>query len=151
MRRQSHFTVPALAVTALVLMLASCGSRNPQRLAEVSVRPPGHSVTYVVNIPPGLIPVDVAHHRTARPISLPSDATGVEVTSDRRTAYIRAGSSLVPLDLRTRVRGRPIAVPAGFLGLRHRPGRAHRIRTRRPFPHSDQSSYCCARAANNRP
>jgi DNA-binding beta-propeller fold protein YncE len=113
MRQQSHFTVPALAITALVLMLASCGSRNAQRLAEVSVRPQGHSMIYVVNIPQGLIPVDVAHQRTARPITLPSNATGIKVTSDRRTAYVGAGNSLVPLDLRTRVRGRPIAVPAG--------------------------------------
>ncbi len=113
MSQQNHFTGPALAVTALALILAGCGSRNPQQLAEATVRPPGHSVLYVVNIPPGLIPVDVAHHRTSRPITLPTDATGVEVASDRRTAYVRVGSSLVPVDLRTRARRPPIAVPPG--------------------------------------
>src|SRR5262245_35702008 len=96
-------------------MLASCGSRIARQLAEASLRPPlpGSSVVYVVNNPPGLIPVDLAHHSTARPIALPSDATGVEVTSDRRTAYVRTGASLVPLDLSTGARGQPIALPAG--------------------------------------
>jgi DNA-binding beta-propeller fold protein YncE len=113
MRQQNRLTGPALAVTALVLMLASCGSRSAQQLAKVNGRPPGHSVIYVVNIPPGLIPVDVAHSRTLGPITLPADATGAEVTPDRRTAYVRVGSSLVPVDLRKGAHGRPIAVPAG--------------------------------------
>lgn len=113
MSQQNRLTGPALAVTALALMLAGCGSGNAQQLAEATVRAPGHSVIYVVNIPPGLIPVDVARHRTSRPITLPSDATGVEVASDRRTAYVRVGSSLVPVDLRTRARRRPIAMPPG--------------------------------------
>ena len=76
----------AFLAAGLALVLASCGSRYARQLADTSVRPPpGDSVVYVVNIPPGLIPVDVAHHRTSRPIALPSDATGVDVTSDRGT------------------------------------------------------------------
>ena len=113
MRQQNHLTGPALAVTALALMLASCGSRNAQHTAEANVARSGHSVIYVVNMPPGLIPVDVAHRRTSRPITLPTDETAVEVTSDRRTAYVRLGSSLVPVNLRTAARGHRIAVPAG--------------------------------------
>jgi hypothetical protein len=113
MSQQNHLIRPAVAVTALALMLASCGSRNAQRLAEASVRPPGHSLVYVVNIPPGLIPVGVGHHRTSRPITLPSDTTGVEVTPDGRMAYAMAGTSLVPIDLSTGATGQPIAVPAG--------------------------------------
>jgi len=107
--------VAALAVTGLALMLAGCGSRNAQQLADISVRQPlpVNSAVYVVNIPPGLIPVDLAHHRTARPIALPNGATAVEVTSDRSTAYVRVGASLVPLDLSSGARGQPIAVPAG--------------------------------------
>jgi len=111
---RNHLMVAALTVTGLALIVASCGSRNAQQLTGASARPPlpGTSVVYVVNIPPGLIPVDAANHRAAKPIALPTDATGVQVTSDRRTAYFRAGSSLVPVDLRTGARGQPIAVRA---------------------------------------
>jgi len=112
MFRRNHTVVATLAVTSLVLMLASCGSRSAQPLGRASARP-GNTTVYVVNIPPGMIPVDVAHHRTLKPIALPSDAMGVEVTSDRRTAYVRLRSSLVPVDLRTGARGKRIAVPAG--------------------------------------
>src|SRR5215469_8953832 len=45
--------------------------------------------------------------------TLPNGATAVEVTSDRSTAYVRVGASLVPLDLSSGARGQPIAVPAG--------------------------------------
>ena len=105
----------SLAVTALALVLASCGSPAVRPSAGASVRSllPGSAVIYLVNIPPGLIPVDLAHHGTLRPIALPSDAIGVQVTSDRRTAYAMVGSSLVPVDLRTGARDQPIAVPAG--------------------------------------
>jgi DNA-binding beta-propeller fold protein YncE len=133
MPQQYHLMRAALAVTALrggrylrnariaflaaglALMLISCGSRNAQQLADASVHPPppGSSVIYVVNIPPGLLPVDLANHRTMRPIALPSDALGVHVTSDRRTAYVMVGTSLVPIDLSTGARGKAIAVPAG--------------------------------------
>jgi DNA-binding beta-propeller fold protein YncE len=104
----------AFLAAGLALMLASCGSRTEQQLTAVSKRPPrpGARLVYVVNIPPGLIPLDLAHHRTSRPITLPSDAMGVDVTSDRRTVYFREGSSLVPVDLRTGARGQPIAVRA---------------------------------------
>jgi DNA-binding beta-propeller fold protein YncE len=115
MRQQDHLVRAALALTALSLMLAGCGSRGAPQLAGPSARPPqaGSSAVYVVNVPPGLIPVDLAHPRTSKRIALPSDATGVEVTSDRRTAYVRVRRSLVPIDLRTGARGRPIAAPAG--------------------------------------
>lgn len=99
----------------LTLILASCGSRSAQHLTGASASPPllVHNVVYVVNVPSGLIPVDLTHHRTARPIALPSNTTGVQVTLDRQTAWVKVGSSLVPTDLSTGVRGRPIAVPAG--------------------------------------
>lgn len=104
----------AFLAAGLALMLTSCGSRSAQHLAGASTRRPlpGRSVVYVVSVPPGLIPVDLAHHRTARPIALPSNTTGVEVTSDRRTAYARVGNSIVPINLSNGARGQPIAVPA---------------------------------------
>jgi DNA-binding beta-propeller fold protein YncE len=105
----------AFLAAGLALILTSCGSRNARQLADASARPPlrGSSVIYVVNIPPGLLPVDLANHRTMRPIALPSDALRIHVTSDRRTAYVMVGTSLVPIDLSTGARGQPIAVPAG--------------------------------------
>jgi hypothetical protein len=104
-----------LAVAGLALTLAGCGSRAAPQLVSATARQPSSpgKVIYVVNIPPGLIPVEVAHNRTGRPIALPSDSTAVEVAPDRRTAFVLAGASLLPIDLATGARGRPIAVPAG--------------------------------------
>jgi DNA-binding beta-propeller fold protein YncE len=102
-------------VAGLALILPGCGSHNARPLADVSTHRslPGSSVVYVVNIPPGLIPVDLAHRRTAKPIALPGDGLAVDLTSDRRTAWVMVGASLVPIDLTTGARGRPIAVPSG--------------------------------------
>jgi hypothetical protein len=75
---------------------------------------PGSSVIYAVNHdPPSLIPVDLAHHATGRPVPLPAGSPGAAVTADRATGYVMVGASLVQIDLTTGAPGGALALPAG--------------------------------------
>jgi DNA-binding beta-propeller fold protein YncE len=98
------------------MALAGCGSRVAPLPKAAGGRPsaPRTSLLYVLDTPPALIPVDLAHHRTGTPITLPGDTIGpVRVTADGRTAYVMVGATLVTVDLATGVRRRPIPVPEG--------------------------------------
>jgi hypothetical protein len=102
-----------LAVVAggLALMLAGCGTDTaPPPQGSGGQLPPGGDVVYVVNAPQ-LIPVDLAHHRTGRPVILPGSSGLVAITPDHRWAYVLSGASLIPVSLITGAAGRPLAVP----------------------------------------
>jgi DNA-binding beta-propeller fold protein YncE len=67
---------------------------------------------YVLD-PPRITPVDLAHHRTGRPVVIPGSVAAalVAVTPDHRRAYVLTGTSLVPVSLITGAAGRPLTVP----------------------------------------
>jgi len=97
-------------------MLPGCGSRGGPQRAGASGRPPspGSSVIYAVNHnPPSLIPVDLAHHVTGRPVPLPAGSRGAAVTADRRTGYVLVGASLVRIDMTRGAPDQPVALLAG--------------------------------------
>jgi DNA-binding beta-propeller fold protein YncE len=114
----------AFLAAALALMLPGCGSRSVPQPPGASGRPspPGGVVYVVTDTPPGLIPVDLAHRTTGRPIPLPGGNPEVGVTPDGRTAYVMVRASLVPIDLITGAHGHPIDVPAGASGPWMAPG-----------------------------
>jgi hypothetical protein len=116
---------PRFAVLAggLALILAGCGTATAPppgsgsghlltSAGSGSLPPSGGSVVYVLD-PPRITPVDLAHHRTGRPVVIPDSlAAGlVAVTPDHRRAYVLTGTSLVPVSLITGPAGRPLTVP----------------------------------------
>lgn len=116
---------PRFAVLAggLALILAGCGTATAPppgggsgslltSAGSGSLPPSGGSVVYVLD-PPRITPVDLAHHRTGRPVVIPGSVAAalVAVTPDHRRAYVLTGTSLVPVSLITGAAGRPLTVP----------------------------------------
>jgi WD40-like Beta Propeller Repeat len=102
----------AVVAGGLALMLAGCGTATAPPPEGSGGQPlSSGTVVYVVD-PPQLVPVDLAHHRTGRPVIIPGSDTGlVAITPDHRRAYILRGASLIPVNLITGAPGRPLAVP----------------------------------------
>lgn len=104
-------------------MLAGCGTATappprggsgslPASAGSGTLPPSGGSVVYVLD-PPRITPVDLAQHRTGRPVVIPASVAAalVAVTPDHRRAYVLTGTSLVPISLITGKAGRPLTVP----------------------------------------